>query len=86
MARKTICTDTAMKGEIMATSKKAKVLKHLQQHKKGITGVDALRLYGLYRLSEIIRQLRESGIDIKTEMMTRENEDGTTTRFARYYL
>ena len=70
----------------MATSKKAKVLKHLQQHKKGITGVDALRLYGLYRLSEIIRQLRESGIDIKTEMMTRENEDGTTTRFARYYL
>ena len=67
-------------------SKKAKVLKHLQTHKRGITGIDALRLYGLYRLSEIIRQLREAGHDIKTEMMSRENEDGTITRYARYYI
>ena len=36
--------------------------------------------------SEIIRQLREAGHDIKTEMMSRENEDGTITRYARYYI
>lgn len=63
-------------------SKKAKLLKHLKDKKRGITGQDALRLYGLYRLSGEINILRSEGWNIKTEMMTRE--DGT--RFARYYL
>lgn len=63
-------------------SKKAKLLKHLKDKKRGITGQDALRLYGLYRLSGEINVLRSEGYDIKTEMMTRE--DGT--RYARYYL
>jgi len=63
-------------------SKKAKLLKHLKDKKRGITGQDALRLYGLYRLSGEINVLRSEGYDIKTEMMTRE--DGT--RYARYYI
>lgn len=63
-------------------SKKAKLLKHLKDKKRGITGQDALRLYGLYRLSGEINVLRSEGYDIKTEMITRE--DGT--RYARYYL
>lgn len=65
-----------------ALTKKAKLLKHLQTEKRGITGQDALRLFGLYRLSGEINILRSEGWNIKTEMMTRE--DGT--RFARYYL
>lgn len=63
-------------------TKKAKLLKHLQTKPKGITGQDALRLYGLYRLSGEINVLRSEGWNIKTEMMTRE--DGT--RYARYYI
>lgn len=63
-------------------SKKAKLLKHLKDKKRGITGQDALRLYGLYRLSGEINVLRSEGWNIKTEMMTRE--DGT--RYARYYI
>jgi uncharacterized small protein (DUF1192 family) len=63
-------------------SKKAKLLKHLKDKRRGITGQDALRLYGLYRLSGEINILRSEGYDIKTEMMTRE--DGT--RYARYYI
>ena len=63
-------------------TKKAKLLKHLQTKKRGITGQDALRLYGLYRLSGEINVLRSEGWNIKTEMMTRE--DGT--RYARYYI
>lgn len=63
-------------------SKKAKLLKHLKDKKRGITGQDALRLYGLYRLSGEINVLRSEGYDIKTEMITRE--DGT--RYARYYI
>ena len=63
-------------------TKKEKLLKHLQSKTRGITGQDALRLYGLYRLSGEINVLRSEGWNIKTEMITRE--DGT--RYARYYL
>ena len=66
----------------MALTKKAKLLKHLQRNKRGITGQDALRLYGLYRLSGEINVLRSEGWNIKTEMM--KNEKGE--RYARYYL
>lgn len=69
----------------MAT-KKQKLLKHLQTHRRGITGQDALRLYGLYRLSGEIHELRKAGHDIKTEMMEREEEDGSVTKYARYYI
>lgn len=66
----------------MQMTKKAKLLNYLKTHKKGITGHDALRKIGLYRLSGEIHELRNEGHDIKTEMM--EREDGT--RYARYYL
>ena len=66
----------------MAQTKKQKLLKYLQTHSRGITGLDALRKFGLYRLSGEIHELRKAGHDIKTEMM--EREDGTT--YARYYL
>lgn len=69
----------------MAT-KKQQLLSYLKSHKRGITGQDALRKFGLYRLSGEIHELRQSGVNIKTEMMEREEEDGTITRYARYYI
>ena len=66
----------------MKQTKKAKLLRYLQNHKRGITGHEALLKIGLYRLSGEIHQLRKAGYDIKTEMMT--NEDGD--EFARYYI
>lgn len=63
-------------------TKKSQLLAYLQRSKRGITGLEALRKFGLYRLSGEINRLRNEGYDIKTEMMTRE--DGTT--YARYYL
>ena len=66
----------------MKQTKKSKLLTYLLSHKRGITGLDALRKLGLYRLSGEINKLRSEGYDIKTEMMTRE--DGT--RYARYYI
>ena len=66
----------------MKQTKKAKLLNYLQTHRRGITGLDALRKLGLYRLSGEIHVLRNEGHNIKTEMMTRE--DGT--QYARYYL
>lgn len=63
-------------------TKKAMVIHYIQTHRRGITGLDALRIFGLYRLSGTIHELRSEGHDIKTDMMTRE--DGTT--YARYYI
>lgn len=63
-------------------TKKAQLLAYLKRNKRGITGLDALRKLGLYRLSGEIHALRNEGHNIKTEMMTRE--DGT--QYARYYL
>ena len=63
-------------------TKKQRLLNYLKNHRRGITGHDALLKLGLYRLSGEIHQLRKEGHDIKTEMM--EREDGT--RYARYYL
>ena len=67
-------------------TKKDKLLAYLKTHKRGITGQDALRKLGLYRLSGEIHQLRNKGYDIRTDIMEREEEDGTITRYARYYL
>lgn len=66
----------------MKQTKKSQVLRYIQTHRRGITGLDALRHFGLYRLSSTIHELRSEGHDIKTDMMTRE--DGTT--YARYYI
>lgn len=67
-------------------SKKEQLLRYLKTHKRGITGQEALYHIGLYRLSGEIHELRNAGYDIKTEMMEREEEDGSITRYARYYL
>lgn len=67
-------------------TKKNKLLNYLKSHKRGITGHDALLKFGLYRLSGEIHELRKEGHNIQTEMMEREEEDGSITRYARYYL
>jgi len=41
------------------------VLRHLNE-KGGLKPLDALRLYGVYRLAARIHDLRELGIDIRT--------------------
>lgn len=66
----------------MALTKKQRLLNYLKNHRRGITGQDALLKLGLYRLSGEIHQLRNEGHNIKTEMM--EREDGT--RYARYFI
>ena len=67
-------------------TKKQKLLKWLQTHKRGIDGQTALREIGLYRLSGEIHELRKAGHNIKTEMMEYAEEGGSITRYARYYI
>ena len=68
----------------MKQTKKAKLLKYLQTHRRGITGLDALRMFGLYRLSGEIHELRKEGYNIKTVMV--QPEDPDEPKYARYYL
>lgn len=65
-------------------SKKAKVLKYMQTHRRGITGIEALQKFGLYRLSDAIFKLRNEGYNIVTDMI--EPDDPDESPYARYYL
>lgn len=58
-----------------------RVLQHLLGG-QSITPLEALELYGSFRLSSIIFRLRERGYDIRTEMVT----ICKGTRVARYTL
>jgi len=60
-------------------SKAQKILAHLQ--KKSITGLQALDLYGVYRLSSVINRFRKKGHNIKTEMINKAEET-----YAKYTL
>ena len=58
-----------------------KILDHLQ-HKGSITPIQALTLYGSFRLGSIIHRLRQEGFDIRTDLV--ENQNGNP--YAKYYL
>lgn len=60
-------------------SQSDKILAHLQN--KPITPLEALNLYGCFRLSGRIKDLREEGHPIQTEMV---KENGKN--FAKYFI
>jgi hypothetical protein len=49
---------------------------------ESITGLLALDLYGVYRLSSVINRLRNKGLEIETMMI--QKDDGT--QYAKYIL
>ena len=51
-------------------SRSQKLLNHLLRGKT-ISGTQALRMYGIYRLSAVIFNLRQKGFTIDTKMVTR---------------
>ena len=65
----------------MTTSQKAQILRHME--KRGpITALEALRLFGCFRLAARIADLKEDGHTIHTETVT----DLTGKRYASYSL
>ena len=61
-------------------SKCQRVKDHLLDGYK-ITGLDAMRDFGPYRLSSTIHELRKDGFDIRTNMIAKNG-----VRFAEYEL
>ena len=64
-------------------SKKAKVLKYIQTHKKGITSMQAINMFKATRLSAIIFELRKRYI-ITSISEQGISEDGYPYNYARY--
>lgn len=64
------------------TTKTEKVRQHLLAG-RSITPIEALDEYGSFRLSSIIKTLRDRGYAIRTEMVAYPD---TGSRFARYSL
>lgn len=64
-------------------SKKAKVLKYIQTHKKGITSMQAIDMFKATRLSAIIFELRKRYI-ITSISEQGISEDGYPYNYARY--
>lgn len=59
------------------------VRKHL--NKQGsITSWEAIKLYGCTRLSAVIYDLRQEGMLIKTDHITKKNRYGLSVTFAKY--
>lgn len=67
-------------------SQKSEILRYLLTHKRGITSLQAIELFGATRLSDIIFRLRKEGYDIVTEMITQKNRYGHATTYACYKL
>jgi hypothetical protein len=65
----------------MKKSKHQEIKEHLQQGHT-ITGLTAMALFNVYRLSSVIHRLRNDGMKIKTTMVTTPSGD----TFARYEL
>jgi len=61
-------------------SQNARIAANLSNGKK-LTGLQALRLFGCFRLASRVWDLREQGLDIKSKFITR---NGKT--FSQYYI
>lgn len=57
-------------------TKKERIKRHLKNG-GSITGLSALKYFGCYRLSSVIHELRNEGMNIKTERIGKEG-------YARY--
>jgi len=66
-------------------TKSKMVLSHLKSGQT-ITSLDAINLYGATRLSAIIFNLRQRGLNIATLPTTIKDRFGNTTTYAKYKL
>ena len=62
------------------------VLRHLKDHKQGLTSWMAIKEYGCTRLSAAIYTLKKRGYVIGKENVYSRNRYGNPVHFARYYL
>lgn len=67
------------------SSQNREILEFMQTG-KSITQFEAARLFGCYRLSARIHDLKEAGHDIKTTMKVGKKPNGNVCNYAEYTL
>ena len=67
-------------------SQETRLLEYLQTHDAGIKPLEALQELGIYRLSARIKDLRDRGHNIATNMVEVKTAHGDTSRVAEYRL
>lgn len=63
-----------------------RAIKEYLETGKTLTNEEAAKLFGCYRLSARIKDLRDAGYNISTIMVEGETRYGTSMRYARYKL
>lgn len=66
-------------------TQKKLILQHLQTF-KSITPIVALEDYSVYRLSAVIKTLRDDGYNITTTLVPHINRFGNINKYAKYTL
>lgn len=66
-------------------TKKKRVLQYLIENRKGITPLEALRMFGSFRLGAIIFELRREGHNITMTKVRHTSKNGVSY-FANYKL
>jgi hypothetical protein len=67
---------------VTANPQTRRILSLLRERRDGVTPLDALNVVGSFRLAARIKELRDAGHDIRTEIETTDNGK----RVARYIL
>jgi hypothetical protein len=52
---------------------------------KGLTGLDALRMFGCFRLGARVLELKQEGFEIDSQYVYRTNKFGEKIRVKKYY-
>ena len=68
------------------TTQKEMILEYMRKHKKGITQLQALDLFGCMRLGARIADLKAEGHKIETTMISVKKKDGRAKQYACYHL
>lgn len=66
-------------------TQKERILRHLRDC-GSISQLEALKEYGIMRLSSCVSELRAEGYPIRREMVTVKNRYNENTSYARYFM
>lgn len=66
-------------------TQKERILRHLRDY-GSISQLEALKEYGIMRLSSRVSELRAEGYPIRREMVSSKNRYNENTSYARYFM
>ena len=69
----------------MKLTQKQRIIRHLKD-KKSITALQAMKEYGIMRLTSRICELKDEGYNIKSEFVSSKNRYNESVSYSKYTL